>query len=1197
MRVRHALHGSFILVGATLFTTNTMAATTSISTATSAQQAITTGDSLEVTSSGSIIGTSDPLVHVTGAATAINNAGTIENTTTNAAITINAQSGGLSGALSNSGTIKSTGDYAIEILDGNIAGGILNNTNGNIITTTSKSGLYLDARNGTIQIDTGIVNRGTIGTISTAGSDGAIYLRSDVVVNGGITNSGTLNSSDEGINIYQRVIVNGGITNSGTINVGSGGEGISITQDSKIVGDIWNTSTGVIDADANGKGIYLNSNSAGNAITGNIKNDGTITSGSDAIYLNHSSSTIAGSILNTGRIESEIYGSGIDINGLTLTGSINNSGQVISHGFGQDAIYVSGSGTISGDIINSGSILAKERASDGNGGSGIEISNGTLTGTIINSGTIASYDDGDAAIYVNSSATIGGISNTGTIAGELGVIDTTEGGSGIHIEDAIVTGSIINHAGATIKSSGAAGDGIVVNTGASVAGSITNAGTIHVTTSNTSNLSGIEIDDAVVTGAIVNSGTITSDADNGITVWGNNTAGVTGKVLGGIINSGTITAYQEGMDIDDGATINNGITNSGTITALNAEAIEIDEDTVVTGGILNTGTMKAGLYTAYDAGADGVAIIQGSSLTGGFVNRGTIIASDDALDVDSSTGSISGGVHNYGTMVAMDKVIDTHTSTTFTGGITNYQGALMAGEVQAIATAGIDFTNSGTLSLKEGVAVDKPFSSGTIVAGNQISGNYTQTTSGILVLGVDDTTTYSNLAVTGNVNLPADANFQIDLKNSGNNINDADVLQNVIASSGTLTSSSFKVGDNSLKWKFTAINDGSGGIDLTATDTGMTTIKAAVTQGGGSGGGAAFVLDSVSSSATGDMAKVIDALGSANDANDVSAYVAQTLPTLTGDTSAATIAGIHAIGKIIQARADINSGLSAGNDFIANGNAWVKPYHASAEQDTVADVFGYDAKTSGLVLGIDNANKANTSIGLAFSYGRSDVDSKNTAAPQTSRVNHYQLINYGTQVLDPTTEANYQIGIGYNQNQSSRSINFGTLNRTAAANYSSTLIFASAGVGRTFVQNTKTKFNIAVRGDLIWSKDQAYTETGADALNLTVKAKENTQMLITTDTRYVKVLEDDASLQINTGLGYDFSAGADDVTASYAGSSNHAFVTKGIKTEPWIAKLGIGYTKRQANGVEIITQLDLEKRKNYTSKSIYLKIRGPVSNL
>ena len=403
---------------------------------------------------------------------------------------------------------------------------------------------------------------------------------------------------------------------------------------------------------------YRDAAAADICVGGGLTTITTAQAGTDNCTLNAGESVdvqAAGSIPFTGANPA------VDVANGVSAGSITNAGTVSVTSAGEEAIVMRTNSSLASGIVNSGTISSTT-------GHGIDlISSGSIDANGITNDASGTITGGDAGILANNTSSItGGISNSGTI---------TAGDNGIFLDgsSSITSDGIINTSSGDIT---AVDFGIIISGASTVTGGITNQGDITSTTDD-----GIGLDGAgtTVAGGITNASGATIDADtDGIVV--DNSASVTS---GGITNSGTITADDDGIVLEEDATMTGDLTNAGTITAGDIGVL-LTSEAVITGSITNTGTITS-------TGGDGIAITHTATVTGSISNSGTITAgSGDGILIseDSTTGSIS----NSGTITASDSGIVISESAT--GSITN------SGTIDADAV-GIDLdtvTSSGGVS-------------------------------------------------------------------------------------------------------------------------------------------------------------------------------------------------------------------------------------------------------------------------------------------------------------------------------------------------------------------------------------------------------------------------------------------------------------------------------------------------------------------
>lgn len=975
---------------------------------------------------------------------------------------------------------------------------------------------------------------GATQTVSATGETSCALTPNDTLV---VTATGSIAATPLGVTVQG--INAGSITVDALGSIAGATSGIKVSSTGSLTGSITNrgTITGSFRS-----GINLRSST----VTGLIENLGTsavIHGAANAIQINSNSSL--GGITNNGTLSGN--GQGISVLASTITGLIDNQGAsaVIN---GLNAIFLSFA-TIGG-ITNSGTI------SSSSNGNGIGLNGGsTVTGDITNSngGVISGLN----AIAISGSNIAGSIANSGTISGNY---------SGILVgSTSAITGGITNNTGGTISAVGAIGSSayaIYLASGSSV-GAITNHGTISVVGnpgSSTSAVAGIVANRGAQLTSIVNTGTIQSTlapggsasaVNAGILVVGN------GSTIGSITNSGTISGQWDGIRVQQNGAITGGIDNQaqGIIEGSRGITIRVGS---LTGGITNAGTIRA-------TGAAGDAIgIRSGSVTGNITNSGTI--------------SSSGGY-----AIAIDA------ASTMTGSVINNSGGLIDGGLNILSATNV--SNAGTITLPAGTT-------------STIGGNYTQTAGGVndkgLSIGVTDDTTYGKLVVTGTATLPTNAKFYVNAANP--NFAFTTTSMTSVLTAGTLTwDGTSVVTDNSVLFDFTATKNanvvdlnlvvaGSGG-----GGGGSTGVATAVTATGNTPGtGAASVLDGLVASFAGggtgnaDMDTVIGALGGLTTNQQVSSAVSSTLPLMTGGMAQATSANLHGVNHVIQARMEENRGLSSGDEFVGNRKAWLKPLGSWANQNDTNGISGYKAQTYGVALGADTELSQISNIGAAFAMTHSAVNSN--SGVQSSGVNSYQAVLYGSRTLGERTEFNWAADYGYNQNKGNRHIAF--VNRSAAADYTSSSIHLGAGIGRAIPMSEKNTFTPSFRADYTSIKDNGYTETGAGALNLVVNGKTTDEFILAADGKIAHALSETSSLTANLGVGYDTQAKQSSITAAFQGGGA-AFTTTGIKPSATVVRGGLGMAINTRNAVEITARYDIEARTGFIGQTASVKLRMP----
>ncbi|MBV8060858.1 MAG: autotransporter domain-containing protein [Alphaproteobacteria bacterium] len=1042
--------------------------------------------------------------------------------------------------IANGGTIT-TGSRAITIAGYDLSSKFLSIASGGTIHATSWATVELgnNSKLGTI------VNSGHL---LTPGSTSNIVVDSNATL-GTITNSGAMSGyvADYAgsIGVINNVI--GGTIGSGNTAVDNQSNSTIgvITNVGTINGSIANYS-GSITSIGNGDGTNT-------ALIAGITNSGTIgVNTNDPIKnLNHGS---IGFITNSGFISSN-GDIAIDNDGGTI-GTISNSGSIAAIDTG---IYNNGSSATIGTITNSGTI-------SGTGGC-CHVSVNNNNGTI---GTITNTSSGNMQGYISnySAGSIGTISNAGTIAGysgtgiynnaTIGTIVNT-GTISLPIKNYNTISFINNESGGTIGN-GSATYAILNNNGGTTISTIANAGTLIASSSAIYNNNGATIGTITNTGSISGSNGITNNASSQImvisnaassTISGENAAIYNnGGTIGTVTNAGVLTGYPA-------------INNSGTLSTLsNTGAITSSSQ-----AIINSGTI------------------------GALVNSGTISGAQDAI---SSTGTFTGAISNSGTISG---TISASQNLTITGGSSGNLGVLTGG---AIVANNLTFDNAAFQLLGDNINVGS--GSGTITnngtlqvnATRTITGNYSQSSSALLKIGVTNASNYGKIVVSGNASM---ANDQI----------------TIVPLSGVLSSTeTFTIAQVSGSYNFSGI---------TATATGFTPQVSSIASGGyedliidlsgpkyGTIGAAAGGGSAPSVGTALDQIKQLHSNGDPTPGFDPS--VLTDLNNLGQQSQTAEQSGIKQLGptqltpQLVSTNFQVNQttgvisqhqdqltqnthseiGRAAGSEY-QSGAFWgqISGGTAFKASDSASD--GYHQNYYGITFGADNHIDDKTTLGGALSWNRSNARGLDSLAGNSVGVNNVQLTAYGTHRYDELF-VNAMLGVGYNMFNQSRDIAF--LGQTAKAKYSGMQYMTKLDGGYDIDADVMTVTPVA-GFQAVRTVDNGYTESGTSAnvavghmgyntYTTSLGAKFSTDM----DTDWGKLVP-----EMKTTWSHDLQRGVVSTSATMGGV---AFST----ATPRVAQNGLGLslaaTLKQDDDVAVRVEYDGDIRDGYQSHSGLVKL-------
>ncbi|MDE1147295.1 MAG: hypothetical protein PW843_11855 [Azospirillaceae bacterium] len=599
---------------------------------------------------------------LSGASTAINNAGSI-------------------GLISNSGTIV-----------GNGSTGLVNLASGTIGTVLNAVGGVIGGGS------TGIFNAGTIGTLVNSGLiNAARALSNSGALLGGIANSGT---------------IAGNITNAAASALTiSGGTGAT-------VGTLTGVSTGLGSAD---QGL-ISITSAGLVFSsGNLLLNDNITATGQTVTNAGASLRLANSVTVTGAYAQGSIGTLVLASGavLSVTSAANITvGTVTSAGFNATGNYVAGGSNVTLVVGGTGSSYdASVVAGGGITGLGLTgsvagnnllavVGNDYVGGsqaTLSNTGSLTYNSASTGAVYVASTGTLGTLANSGTIAGSIAVQVASGGTLGVLSDTGLIQGGIVNLASRVLTISGGSGTTVGTLTG------LSGLGTITSTLANVLLASGnLLLNDQVNVGT----GTLVNAAS--ATVTGN--VSVTGNFSQ---STGTLVIRNGGGElfVSGAATMSGGTVLATNVPGtMNATAGQVSTALVAAGAAssytnLTYGVDVTGLEVTGTNIANTLYLQALNDYVGGTVgtlsNTGTISA-NNAVYV-AATGTL-GTLFNSGTLLGASAALSNLGSlTTILNGTlgTAVSPGLMAGAV-GIANAGYlgTLTNYATILGTTGAAVD-----------------------------------------------------------------------------------------------------------------------------------------------------------------------------------------------------------------------------------------------------------------------------------------------------------------------------------------------------------------------------------------------------------------------------------------------------------------------------------------------------------
>lgn len=683
---------------------------------------------------------------------------------------------------------------------------------------------------------------------------------------------------------------------------------------------------------------------------------------------------------------------------------------------------------------------------------------------------------------------------------------------------------------------------------------------------------------ATIAGAFVNTGLI---------------QGVGGSAAG----TSVAGASGYGLAVVNGSLIASGITNSGLIKGVGGSAsgigasgdgygIYVDAASSIAGGINNSGVISgvagapsagATVGNAYSIYAPGGGLTAISIAGSNSQLIGDVYAPNATLAIQSGANFTNNNSFNVDRFViqnggSFNFVNAPSSSASVIGGITTQNG----------------FENAGKLSI------------GTYSPA--ITGNFAQSNTGTFASTITNQSNYGRLGVSGSAVLAGSA--VVTLLNPASAALVAGSTLAGLISANTLTGTFSDVTTKgSWLYSFAPVYTPNEFDMVVASKVNL--VQVVMANNNPAAVGSANMLDGVIANPASapniiPILNQINSIGVQSGGAGVSNAISQTLPAMVGAGSLIAAQTQQGLNQIMQGRQNQLRGLSSGEEFIGNRNAWMKGFGSWANQGNVNNVSGYKVNTGGLALGVDFELSPKANIGAVFAFANSGVNSNSTVAASGMTVNTYQLGAYGDYSIKPDLQANYQVDFGLNNNKEYRNLSAfngvqgvgsSSSGVNANANYNSYIGHLGAGLRQFVPVAESTTFIPSVRADYTTVQSAAYSESGAGTLNLNANSQSYNMLLVSADLRADQMLSEKLKLSANVGAGYNTLNNQVQMTTAFQGGGP-AFTTNGLQTSPWLYNAGLGMSGRINKDLELNVRYDTQfSSSGYNNQMISAKLK------
>ncbi|MBJ2215786.1 autotransporter domain-containing protein [Pseudomonas carnis] len=800
----------------------------------------------------------------------------------------------------------------------------------------------------------------------------------------------------------------------------------------------------------------------------------------------------------------------------------------------------------------------------------------TLTGSA-NRGTDHDGIDFDAVQVTGDFVNTANYNLNGQYVDAIGIDDGTGPNA--------ITGSFQNHG--NISANGYNASGInIANTnigdgvhGNDAVGNVVNTGNIQVTDQSgvkpTEEVAGLLLEQVHMSGDVINKGTISVIGENGVAIKANgeSVGAPTGMKFGSIgrdvVNDGTLSAVgKNAMGINlKMIQFGTDIENNGTIRVSGEDSRGIKVDRTDYNRIINTGTIQA-------AGVGSVGIEVRES----FGN--TVLNSETGVNANGQLGQylMKNGIVNEGTITAQGVGIKITNDLLQTGPgetshvdnfyrITQNKGVISGGESAIDGNGQADLYLNGGSIIGNIEGIRQAFINGQVaISSKLIEADNLNVVSGNLYVAEVKTTVTGDMRVNSGAGVSMFVSDATDPSTPFINVKGSLTLENgskvsVLTSKGAFTQQGTKyVLVSADQLHDLGVSVVSATPLLKITNYGVENNQLSATIGLAAGNDVAGSLSGMgadrntqraaSAFVDGVLSKLspdhplyqafMNAQGS-----DLARLAKQLNPETNGGTQAAAMSATGLTNSSVADRA-ASVGANSG-DLLAQTGAWVKVLNGDSNQNERGGISGYDADSSGIIIGADGKLNEQTTLGLAFSHVHTDVNGDNG---NDTDVDTNLLTGYAGWENGPVTVLG-SLSYGKSENDSKRHI----ASETAKASYDANMLAADLSAGYTFNLNE----NLAVQ-PIIGTR---YTKVDIDGFT-----EKGSAAALSTGSQKLEVFDVGGGVKLKGTYGNfkptarlmayrDLAQDSAQTNSAFTLGGN-TFVTSGVEATKWTYETGVG---------------------------------------
>jgi outer membrane autotransporter protein len=676
--------------------------------------------------------------------------------------------------------------------------------------------------------------------------------------------------------------------------------------------------------------------------------------------------------------------------------------------------------------------------------------------------------------------------------------------------------------------------------------------------------------------------------------------------------SGTISAtstegWAEGISGRSG--INGGSTDkalvvSGTVEATGTQASAIESYNTINLKVSSTGTLSAVATVANETGYAINALYDETAgpydskieLEAGCKIVGAISLKSGTADVLTLSGS-TGSTTLNGDITEAETINVTGGTWTTNGAITGCNTLDISGgsiSLNGQTSGNVTVESAGTL-YGTGLLTGNLANYGTVAPGNSIgtlsvSGNFVNKSSGTLQIEIKNTGSSDKLAVGGTASLAGTVSVL-----GGSGVYTSGTTYRFLTAADGISGSFDSVVDD-MAFYHTWLLYGTNYVDILLASNGTMYDSIAIT---GNQHGVARYLDAQASGASGDFATVLSNIDSLSASGARAAYDAMsgeihgsltTIGIENNDRFLRSIANHMRVQSMTQgsdfASTDANGGsvvyvnrLTSSFDNLANKmsgwTTWFDSYGVGASIAGNGNASGLSYSTGGMTVGMERHLDEHTLLGFGGGYTASSTTLDNRSDWGSIDGGNFSVYVHRDQ------DTHYLTGIvayGYNSYSTKRHIDFGSIDRTANADYSGNNYSAYAEIGR----NLRGRFaNLQPFAGLeyVGVQQNSFNETNADSIDLAVKDSTTNAMRGLLGTRILNYYRTKSgrllTLDASAAWRHEFLNENAIVDASFAGQTGGTFAVTGNNVDRDAAIVGAGLNYAMSDHCSVYANYDL----------------------